>query len=45
VAGAVIQVAQVGNAAQVARAKDLMTNTRRSLYRILAEDDDGATSV
>lgn len=44
VAAAVIQVGQAGNAVQVARAKELMTQTRRSLYRILAEDDqDGPT--
>jgi DNA-binding PadR family transcriptional regulator len=41
VAGAVIQVAQAGNEAQVAKAKELMTSTRRGLYRILAEDDSG----
>lgn len=32
------QVAQVGTPAQVAAARDLLTNTRRQLYRILAED-------
>jgi DNA-binding PadR family transcriptional regulator len=40
VASAVVQVAQAGNEAQIARAKELMTQTRRSLYRILAEDDE-----
>jgi DNA-binding PadR family transcriptional regulator len=39
VAGALIQVAQAGNDAQLTKAKDVMVNTRRSLYRILAEDD------
>jgi DNA-binding transcriptional ArsR family regulator len=39
VASALFQVAHVGNDAQVAKAKEVMTNARRSLYRILAEDD------
>ncbi len=46
VATAFVQVAQAGNEAQIARAKDLMINTRRGLYRILAEDDDdGGTNT
>jgi DNA-binding PadR family transcriptional regulator len=40
VATALIQVAQAGNESQLARAKEVMTNARRSLYRILAEDDE-----
>lgn len=39
VATAFVQVAQAGDDAQMARAKDVMINTRRALYRILAEDD------
>jgi len=38
VAAAVRQIAHAGTAAQVARAKALLTETRRGLYRILAED-------
>lgn len=33
------QVAQAGTDTQVERAKDVLAETRRSLYRILAEDD------
>ncbi|MGI8902951.1 MAG: PadR family transcriptional regulator [Solirubrobacteraceae bacterium] len=36
---AVTQVAQVGDEAQTARACEILTETRRSLYRILAEDE------
>jgi len=36
------QVASVGDQAQRARAVELLGETRRSLYRILAEDADGA---
>ena len=39
VAGAVMQVAQAGSAHQIARAKEILTETRKSLYRLLAEDD------
>jgi len=35
------QVAQVGNERQTARAIELLTETRRALYRILADDGDG----
>ncbi len=38
-AAAVMQVAAAGDDAQVARAKELLAETRRGLYRILAEDD------
>jgi len=38
VAGATIQVAQAGDANQVTRARDLLVETRRALYRILADD-------
>jgi DNA-binding PadR family transcriptional regulator len=35
---AAMQVARAGNAAQVAQAEKVLAETRRSLYRILAED-------
>ena len=34
------QVSQVGDERQTARARELLTQTRRSLYRILADDPD-----
>jgi DNA-binding PadR family transcriptional regulator len=37
---AVTQVAQAGSAAQVAQAEKVLADTRRSLYRILAADDE-----
>lgn len=37
---AAMQVMQAGNKAQVDKAKETMTATRRSLYRILAEDEE-----
>ncbi len=37
---AAVQVVKVGNEAQVAQARDILTETRRSLYRILAADDE-----
>jgi DNA-binding PadR family transcriptional regulator len=40
VVGAVRQIARGGTPAQLAAAKRLLGETRRSLYRILAEDDD-----
>ena len=36
---AVIQIAQAGTAEQVAAAREILTNARRALYGILAEDD------
>lgn len=36
---AAMQVLQAGNEAQVARAREILTETRRSLYRILAEEE------
>src|SRR3954470_18163385 len=39
IAAAAYQVAAAGDDAQVGRAKQLLTETRRGLYRILAEDD------
>ncbi len=42
VAGATMQVAQAGDANQVTRARDLLVETRRALYRILAEDQRDA---
>ncbi|OHV22492.1 PadR family transcriptional regulator [Parafrankia soli] len=38
VGAAVVQVAQAGDADQIAAARDLLTETRRGLYRILAGD-------
>ena len=39
---AAVQVARVGTDAQVAQAREILTEARRSLYRILAADDDEA---
>lgn len=39
VAGATAQMAEAGDPSQLARARDLLVQTRRGLYRILAEDD------
>ncbi|MGD1053125.1 MAG: PadR family transcriptional regulator [Candidatus Dormibacteria bacterium] len=39
VAAATVQVGQAGNATQVARARQLLSETRKALYRILAEED------
>lgn len=41
-AGATMQVAQAGDANQVARARDLLVETRRALYRVLADDERDA---
>jgi DNA-binding PadR family transcriptional regulator len=38
-AGALFQVVRAGDSAQVAKAAQLMRETRRSLYRILAEEE------
>src|SRR5579875_2173965 len=38
---AVTQVGQAGSAAQIKEAGKVLTSTRRSLYRILAADEDG----
>ena len=38
---AAIQVARTGTPSQVAQARKLLTETRKSLYRLLSEDDDG----
>ena len=37
---AIFQIAQVGTAEQLASARDILTNARRSLYGILAEDEE-----
>jgi DNA-binding PadR family transcriptional regulator len=37
---AAVQVAQAGDDAQLARAAETLTDARRALYRILAEDDE-----
>jgi Spy/CpxP family protein refolding chaperone len=44
---AVSQVGQAGSAAQVKEAAKVLTDTRRSLYRILAADgeDEAASSA
>lgn len=39
VGGALQQVAQVGTEAQIAAARTALINTRRQLYRILADDE------
>lgn len=43
IGAAVIQVATAGDDAQVKRAKELLAETRRGLYRILADDEPGET--
>jgi DNA-binding PadR family transcriptional regulator len=43
--GAVRQVGQTGNPAQIAQARDVLIDTRRSLYRILADESSGAGSA
>jgi DNA-binding PadR family transcriptional regulator len=40
VAAAVMQVAQTGNEGQIARAKQILTDARKALYRLLAEEED-----
>jgi DNA-binding PadR family transcriptional regulator len=47
VSGAVMQVAMAGSQAQVAEASKVMAETRRALYRILAEDEprEGSADV
>src|SRR5215831_14319058 len=42
VAAAAVQVTQVGTAAQVTQAQQILTDTRRKLYAILAADDDAS---
>ena len=39
---AAMQVAQAGTDAQVAEARQILTDARRALYRILAEDEPEA---
>jgi DNA-binding PadR family transcriptional regulator len=39
VGSAVVQVATTGNPAQIAEARKVLANTRRALYRILAEEE------
>ena len=41
VAQAAIQVVRTGTPSQVAQARKLLTEARKSLYRLLSEDDDG----
>jgi DNA-binding PadR family transcriptional regulator len=42
---AVAQVQQVGSPEMIAKARVILTDARRSLYRLLAEDDESATST
>ncbi|HEX5505726.1 MAG TPA: PadR family transcriptional regulator [Thermomicrobiales bacterium] len=44
VGAAAMQVLHTGNARQVAEARKILTGARRSLYRLLAEDDEEAES-
>ena len=39
VGAAVMQVMRMGNPQQVRRAREILAEARRSLYRLLAEDD------
>jgi hypothetical protein len=39
IGAAVMQVASAGDQAQIARARDVLADTRRTLYRILAGDE------
>jgi DNA-binding PadR family transcriptional regulator len=39
VAAAVMQVAQAGSTSQITKAKEILSQTRKSLYRLLAEDE------
>ena len=45
VAMAAVQVVSVGTEAQAGQARQLLTETRKALYRILAADDDDATPI
>jgi len=42
---AVMQIAQAGNEQQVERAKEILGEARKSLYRLLAEDEPGGQST
>jgi DNA-binding PadR family transcriptional regulator len=44
VGAAAIQVAQTGSAAQVAEARKILAQTRKALYRLLADEDPDAKS-
>ncbi len=43
VAGAAMQVGQAGDESQVARARQILADTRRALYRILAEEGESGS--
>jgi len=45
IAAAAWQVGQAGNEEQIRKASELLDETRRGLYRILAEDDPQSTDV
>jgi DNA-binding PadR family transcriptional regulator len=44
VAAAVMQVAQTGNDRQIARAREILTEARKQLYRLLGEDEPAGES-
>lgn len=43
VASAFVQVMRTGSEPQISKAREVLANTRRELYRILADGDEGAT--
>jgi hypothetical protein len=45
VAAATVQVSQAGSEAQIEKAKALLVGTRRSLYRILADDETSESTA
>jgi DNA-binding PadR family transcriptional regulator len=45
IAGAAMQIAQGGSAAQIAEAQRILAEARRGLYGVLAEGDDGGTDT
>jgi hypothetical protein len=40
-----MQVAEVGSARSLDQAREILTDTRRRLYRLLADDDVPATAI
>lgn len=42
---AAVQVSQAGSAQRIAAARELLAQTRRGLYRLLADDDDASDSI
>ena len=45
IAAAFVQVMRTGSEAQMGLAREVLTQTRRDLYRILADGDGDATTV